>query len=129
MEKADEEVLKLCDDIRQTCFDIHKFLGPGFLEKIYENALKHRLRKNGYKVESQVKLEIFDEDGTLIGEHFTDLIVDNFLIIEIKACKVLADEHIAQIFGYMRASRIKHGLLVNFGGERFQVRKFAKTRK
>ena len=129
MTRADEEVLQICDEIRQICFDIHKYLGPGFLEKIYENALKHRLSKADYKVETQVRFSIQDEDGAAIGEHFADLVIDNFLIIEIKACKTLADEHLAQIFGYLRAARLEHGMLVNFGGERLQIRKFVWSKK
>ncbi len=129
MDKSDEEVLIFCDGVRQICFDVHKFLGPGFIEKIYENALKHRLSKGGCKVESQKRIIIQDEDGTQIGEHFADIVLDGFVIMEIKACKTLADEHFAQIFGYLRASHIKHGLLVNFGGERLQIRKFVWSKK
>jgi GxxExxY protein len=121
--------LRFCDEVRQICFDIHKYLGPGFLEKIYENALKHRLSKAAYKVATQVRFAIQDEDGSLIGEHFADLVIDDFLVMEIKACKTLADEHFAQIFGYLRAGRLKHGLLVNFGGERLQIRKFVWAKK
>lgn len=121
--------MRFCDEIRQICFDIHKYPGPGFLEKIYENALKHRLGKAGYEVASQVRMAIQDEDGSPIGEHFADLVIDHFLIVEIKACKTLADEHLAQIFGYLRASRLKHGLLVNFGAEKLQIRKFVWNKK
>jgi GxxExxY protein len=129
MEPSDEDVLQICDEIHQICFDIHKYLGPGFLEKIYENALKHRLTKVDYQVAAQVRLAVHDEDGTPIGEHFADLVIDDFLIIEIKACQTLADGHLAQIFGYLRASRLRHGLLVNFGGEKLQIRKFVWGKK
>jgi GxxExxY protein len=65
-----------------------------------------------------------DEDGTVLGNYFADLFVEGRLIVEIKACKALADEHIAQILGYLRASGIEHGLLINFGSGKFQIRKF-----
>jgi hypothetical protein len=65
-----------------------------------------------------------NEDGTIIGEYFADLLVDNCLIVELKAAKTIADEHVAQTLGYLKPSRIEHGLLINFGSYRFQIRKF-----
>jgi GxxExxY protein len=118
------EINKLCDIIRQTAFDIHKFLRSGHLEKIYENALSHRLTKIGIQVIQQHPLDVFDEDGTLLGHFSADLFVANRLVVEIKACRILADEHIAQLLGYLRASRIEHGLLINFGGQKLQIKKY-----
>jgi GxxExxY protein len=118
------EINALCDTIRETGFALHRFLGGGHLEKVYENGLLHRLGKIGLRPLPQHPLEIRDEDGTVLGEYFADLFVDNRLIIEIKACKALTDEHIAQILGYLRASGIEHGLLINFGAGKFEIRKF-----
>ncbi len=92
---------------------------------MYENALAHRLRKVGLDVQQQYPLKVYDEDGTLIGDYNADLFVDNRLIIELKAAKALADEHVAQVLGYLRTSRIEHGLLINFGAPKFEIRKFA----
>jgi GxxExxY protein len=117
--------MELCDMVRQTGFDIHGYHKHGHLEKVYENALAHRLGKRGLDVKQQHPLTVYDEDGTVIGEYFADLFVDNRLIIELKATKSLADEHIAQILGYLRASRIEHGLLINFGAPKYEIRKFA----
>jgi GxxExxY protein len=97
----------------------------GHLEKVYENALAHRLRKAGLDVKQQHPLKVYDEDGTLIGDYYADLLVDNRLVIELKAAKALADEHVAQLLGYLRASRIEHGLLMNFGARKFEIRKYA----
>ena len=97
------------------------------MEKVYENALVHRLRKNGINVAAQYPLKVYDEDGTVLGDYFTDLFVDSRLIIEVKACKTLADEHTAQILGYLRASRIEHGLLINFGAPKLQIKKYILT--
>jgi hypothetical protein len=72
----------------------------------------------------QHPLTVYDEDGTIIGEYFADLYVQSSLIIELKAAKGLADEHVAQILGYLRASRIEHGLLMNFGAHKFEIRKY-----
>ncbi len=118
------DIKTLCDQIRQTSFQIHTFLGHGHLEKVYENALTHRLRKAGMKVEQQQPLQVFDEDGTLIGDYLADLVVEGILIVELKATKCLASEHEAQILGYLKASRSAHGLLINFGSPKFEIRKF-----
>ena len=114
----------LCDAVRQTAYDIHVYLGNGHLEKVYENALAHRLQKAGLDAKQQHPLKVYDEDGTEIGDYFADLLVDNRIIVELKAAKTIADEHIAQILGYLKASRIEHGLLINFGSYRFQIRKY-----
>jgi GxxExxY protein len=121
---SEDEILSLCDLIRQTGYEIHLFLGSGHMEKVYENALAHRLIKQGIKVAQQHPLQVFDEDGTLIGSFVADLFIEDQMIAELKACKCLAEDHISQLLGYLKASRIRHGLLINFGGSRFQVRKF-----
>lgn len=118
------EINRLCDVVRQTSFEIHKFFRSGHLEKIYENDLAHRLRKLGIQVSQQHPLDVFDEDGTLLGHLSADLFVANELAIEVKACRSLVDEHVAQLLGYLRASRIEHGLLINFGGQKFQIKKY-----
>lgn len=124
-ELSDEaRIFKLCDLIRETSFAIHRFHKQGHLEKIYENALANRLRKLEIKVEQQFPLKVFDEDGTVLGEYFADLFVENCLIIELKACQTLTDSHIAQILGYLHSSRIKHGLLINFGAPKLQIKKY-----
>jgi len=123
--EAHNRVFELCDIARETSFAIHKYHRYGHLEKVYENALAHRLRKLGLRVEQQHPLSVFDEDGTVIGEYFVDLFVEGCLIIELKACSTLSDEHIAQLLGYLRSSRIEHGLLINFGNQKLQIKKYA----
>lgn len=118
------DIMKLCDVVRETGFAIHKYHRYGHLEKIYENALAHRLRKLGLNVMQQHPLQVFDEDGTLLGDYNADLFIEGKLIVELKAAKSIADEHVAQVLGYMRASRIEHGLLINFGAPKFQIQKF-----
>jgi GxxExxY protein len=120
-------IFSLCDVIRETSFEIHNYLRSGHLEKIYENALAHRLRKKGFRVKQQDRLKVFDEDGTVLGLLKADLFVDNRLICEIKGCSSLVDEHVAQLLGYLRASRIEHGLLINFGSPRLQIKKYILT--
>ena len=118
------ELKKLCDQVRETAFAIHCYHRHGHLEKIYQNALVHRLSKQGLKVEAQKPLNVYDEDGTLLGEFFADLVVEGKLLIELKAVSTLLDEHVAQILGYLRSSRIEDGLLINFGSPKLQIRKY-----
>jgi GxxExxY protein len=125
--KKDADVFKICDLIRETGFSIHNFHRHGHLEKVYENALAHRLRKTGLRVEQQYSLSVYDEDGTPLGNYEADLFVENCLIVEVKACRTLIDDHTAQLLGYLRSSGIEHGLLINFGAARFQIKKFVLT--
>ena len=122
---TEAETKALCDRVRQTAYDVHLYLGHGHLERVYENALAHRLRKLGLVVRQQHPLKVFDEDQTVLGEYLADLLVENVLIVEVKAAKGLAPEHEAQLFGYLRSARMEHGLLVNFGSSKFAIRKFA----
>ncbi len=119
-----QDIMKLCDAVRETAYAIHLYHGHGHLEKVYENALAHRLRKAGILVEPQKPLTVYDEDGTVIGDYFADLFVDNRLILELKACRAIVEEHIAQVLGYMRSAKIEHGLLINFGSAKFEIRKY-----
>ncbi len=119
-----DDINALCDTIRETGFALHRFLGGGHLEKVYENGLLHRLGKIGLRPLPQHPLEVRDEDGTVLGEYFADIFVEGRLIVEVKACKAITDEHVAQVLGYLRASGIEHGLLINFGAGRYQIRKF-----
>lgn len=119
------DIFNLCDRVREASFDLHRHLRHGHVEKVYEAGLANRLRKLDLPFSAQHPLRVFDSDGVILGEFYADLFVDNRLIVELKACKALADEHTAQLLGYLRASHIEHGLLINFGSHRLEVRKFA----
>ncbi len=121
------DIFTLADIVRETSFQIHAYLRSGFTEKIYENALAHRLRKQGISVAQQQCVRVFDEDATLLGLLKTDILVDRRLICEIKGCSALVDAHTAQLLGYLRATRIQHGLLINFGGPKLEIRKYILT--
>jgi GxxExxY protein len=118
------EIKLLCDIVRETSFAIHRYHRSGHLEKIYQNALLNRLSKQGLDVRAEHPLNVYDEDGTLLGDYKADLFVEGKLIVELKACRALADEHVAQILGYLRASRIEDGLLINFGAPKLQIKKY-----
>jgi GxxExxY protein len=123
----DSETRTICDVVRNVAYAIHVFHGHGHLEKVYENALFHRLRRAGLHVVQQAPIVVRDEDGTVIGEYFADLLVEGGVIIELKTAKALAHEHFAQILGYLKSTGLNHGLLINFGSYRFEIKKFIRT--
>ena len=94
-----KDIKALCDRVRQIAYEIHLYHGHGHLEKVYENALAHRLRKASLDVKQQYPVRVYDEDGTVIGDYLADLFVENALIVELKTAKTLALEHEAQILG------------------------------
>ena len=122
-----ETIFSLCDLIRQTSFEIHSFLKNGHLEKVYENALIHRLTTKGLEVQQQCPLKVYDKDGTSLGEFFADLVVNRRIVVEVKAAETIVSEHIAQLLGYLRACRMEHGLLINFGNRKLQIKKYIMT--
>lgn len=124
MKPENTDIFALCDAVRQTAFELQCYLRHGHLEKVYENGLAHRLRKAGFTVAQQHPLPVRDADGTVLGDYLADLFIEGRLIVELKAVKAIADEHTAQILGYLRASRIEHGLLINFGAPKLEVKKY-----
>ena len=109
------------------CYRVANELGNGFLEKVYERALAHELRKAKVKVVQQQGIEVF-YDGVNVGDYEADLIVEGRVIVEVKAVTTLDDAHIAQCLNYMKATRLETCLLVNFGKARIQVRRLGMTR-
>lgn len=93
--------------------EIHKALGPGFLESVYEAAMVVELKRAGLKVESQKPLRIFYRD-VLVGEHRLDLLVEDNIVVELKAISELEDIHFAIVRSYLKAAGLEHGLLLNF---------------
>jgi GxxExxY protein len=120
-------IFELCGMVRETAYAIHVYHGHGHLEKVYENALAHRLRKIGLDVKQQHPIKVLDEDGVVLGDFLADLLVENLLVVELKAAKTLADEHVAQILGYLKSTRLEHGLLINFGSYKFQIKKYVRS--
>lgn len=103
-------------------FAVSNTLGSGFLEKVYENALRHELRKGGWHVEQQQALKVV-YDSVAVGEYVADLIVEGAVLVELKAVRALDDVHTAQVLNYLKATELKVGLLLNFGTPRVEVRR------
>ena len=104
-------------------YKVHNTLGFGFLEKIYENALRLELEKAGLCVKQQQPIKV-RYDGLIVGDYFADLCIDEDLIIEVKAVQALLKEHEAQLVNYLTATGVNNGLLINFGPSVQVKRKF-----
>ena len=121
-EKGKHQFEELSRKIIGAAIDVHRSLGPGFLENIYEEALKVHFTENGLKFKSQQEVKI-GYLGVVVGTHRLDLVVEEQVIVELKAVKELADIHFAQLRSYLKATGLKVGLLLNFGKPTLEVKR------
>ena len=110
---------QLTGTILQCCFEVSNELGAGFLESVYERALIVALTQKGLKVTAQVPLKV-QFRGVIVGDYFADLIVEDQVLIELKAVSRVLQEHKAQVINYLTATGFAIGLLVNFGTPRIE---------
>lgn len=118
----DESVLlhkDLSFHIMAAIFEVHNVLGSGFLENVYEKSLVKELRARGFKAEAQKEIKVTYK-GEEVGSYFADLVVEDEVILELKAVEKLANVHEAQLLNYLRATGFRLGLLVNFGKDRVE---------
>jgi len=122
MEQGVHQFDELSQKVIGAAIEVHKELGPGFLENIYEEALKIELAEYNisYEYQKEIKVEYL---GVVVGLHRLDLIVENKIIIELKAVKELADIHFAQLRSYLKATGLKIGLLFNFAKPTLEIRR------
>ncbi len=116
--EKEEEIMQLIFKeeyykIREACIAVRKSLGNGFLEKVYENALKIELIKRGFQVETQKEL-IVQYEGQIVGQYFADIVINNELIIELKTVKKIEAIHKVQVLNYLKATGFELGILINF---------------
>lgn len=104
---------------------VHRFLGNGFQEVIYQRALEIELHKEGLKFEREKEMDIFYEDA-LIGNRRVDFLVDSDVMVELKAITKLEDVNVAQLINYIEAYKVKIGLLINFGAKSLEVKRYIK---
>ena len=104
-------------------FKVSNTLGCGFLEKVYENALAHELRKMGLKVAQQHPVPVY-YDGVLVGDFYADLLVEDLVLLELKAVKAFDENHEAQCLNYLRGTGLTLCLLINFGKPRVEIKRF-----
>jgi len=108
--------------INGAIFEVNKILGPGFLEKVYENALMLELKERGLKAQSQVPINVIYKERS-VGEYFADIIVEDEVIIELKTTDKIERIHQAQILNYLKATHKKIGLLVNFKHQKVEIKR------
>lgn len=106
----------ITDAIIKVYYEVYNELGCGFLEKIYQNAMYFELKSLGYKVEAQKQIKVYFKKQ-LVGEYYADLLVEDKVIVELKATELLMNAHVAQVINYLKATPIEVGLLFNFGEE------------
>ena len=119
------QIDELTEKVIGCAYRVHKELGDGFLEKVYENALRIELSEAGLTAKQQQPIPV-TYHCQLIGDFYTDLLIDDRLIIELKAVQKLAREHEVQLVNYLTATGIDNGLLINFGASVEVKRKFRK---
>ena len=112
----------LTDKIIGAAIEVHKELGPGYIESIYEKALVHQLQKTGLSVRQQYEMPI-NYDRKEVGRHRLDLFVEDKIVVELKAVKKLEAVHFAVVRSYLKAVNQKHGLLINFADTKLQVKR------
>lgn len=118
----------LTEKIIGCAFKVSNALGCGFLEKVYENALAHELRKHGLKAEQQQPIIVY-YDGVLVGEYFADIFVEDLVIVELKAVSELHDAFTAQCLNYLKATGKPICLLLNFGRPRVEIKRLRGAKK
>ena len=121
-EEPRSEINRVTERIINCVYRVSNTLGSGFLEKVYENALAIELRKNGLRVEQQHSIKVFYNDN-LVGDFVADLLVEDSVIVEMKAARTLDEVHSAQCMNYLKATGLKVCLLVIFGRPRVDIRR------
>ncbi|MFZ4854796.1 MAG: GxxExxY protein [Desulfuromonadaceae bacterium] len=114
---------ELTERILKACFEVSNELGCGFLESVYLKALLLALSQSGLKAEAQKPLTVMFR-GQIVGDFFADIIVEDTILLELKAVKALAPEHLAQVMNYLKATGIEVGFLINFGTPKLEYRRF-----
>lgn len=109
--------------ILEACFEVSNELGIGYLESVYEKALLIALRQKGLKAENQVSLKVAFR-GEIVGEFFADILVEEKVLVELKVANALSRENYAQTINYLKATKIKIGLLIDFGTPKIEYRRF-----
>ena len=114
---------EITNKILAACFEVSKELGAGFLESIYQNALMIALQEKGLTIEREHPLAVSFR-GQIVGQFYADILVEDKIILELKAVSALTDIHKAQLINYLKATGIEVGLLLNFGNPKLEYRRF-----
>jgi GxxExxY protein len=120
------EEQELTEKIIGCAMKVHSTLGPGFLESVYQRALAHELRKAGLNIDYEKPI-VVHYDGIAVGDFSADMVVENRVILEMKASQALVAAHEVQLVNYLTATGIEIGLLLNFGAERLDFKRKTRT--
>jgi GxxExxY protein len=119
---ADSKQYDLCGQVIGAAMKVHSALRPGFLESVYQNALMWELQKSGFKVDAQRPITVH-YDGQVVGVFTADILVNDSLILELKANQLVGKANEVQLVNYLVATGIDEGLLLNFGAERLEYKR------
>jgi len=116
------DINEITYEINGAVFEVNKALGPGFLEKVYQNALMVELKSRGLEAKSQVPIKVFYK-GNVVGEYIADILVEDKVIVELKTVEMIDKVHEAQLLNYLKATGIQIGLLVNFRHTKAEIKR------
>lgn len=122
MNANEHRLNELSKKIIGAVFEVSNVLGAGFLEKVYENALNRELNLKGLKTQQQASLKVYYKDE-LVGDYFADILVENEIIVELKAVKEFDEIHIAQCLNYLKITGLKLCLLINFSKPKVEIKR------
>ena len=120
------DVNAITEKIIGCAYRVSNSLGIGFVEKVYENALTHEIQKSGLNVAQQAPIKVL-YDEIVVGDFFADLLVEEQVLVELKAVSMLKDEHVAQSLNYLRATGLEICLLINFGTAKVQLKRLRRS--
>lgn len=120
--KLPDHIEAMTERVIGAAFEVSRTLGHGFAEAVYRGALRHELTLNGQAVSEEARFDVVYR-GQAVGTYVADLIVENAVIVELKAVEKLAQAHVGQVLNYLKATRLPVGLLLNFGTPRLEIRR------
>lgn len=125
MNTDEHRLNRITENIIGCAFTVSNTLGCGFLEKVYENALVHEVQKRGLHAEQQHEIEVY-YDGVIVGQYVADIVVEDSVLVELKAVKSLDEIHMAQCLNYLSATGFRVCLLMNFGAPKVEIKRIVK---
>ena len=123
---SNDEMNQLTEKVIGCAFKVHNTLGAGFLEKVYENALAHEMRKAGIKTDQQGRVDVI-YDGLIVGPFVTDILAEDCVNVEVKTVKAFDDIHLAISLNYLKATGLRLGLLLNFAKPRPEIKRVVRN--
>ena len=126
MDAKSQRLDEISNRVIGAALTVSNTLGVGFLEKVYENALTHELRKAGLAVEQQKAIQV-EYDGVLVGDYVADIVIEGDLLVELKAVKALDEIHMAQCMNYLKATGRRLCMLLNFGNTKLQIKRVVRN--